>query len=127
MARVDPSVPYGETIGYISEYVKLGVIDGISLSEVGKESIQAALKVFPISCVELELSLFSQEVITTGILEELSKHNLPLIAYSPLCRGLLTDYAVENSHTFWHQSHKVILDIIWTNFNQTLLTKTCPL
>lgn len=100
MARVDPSVPYGETIGYISEYVKLGVIDGISLSEVGKESIQAALKVFPISCVELELSLFSQEVITTGILEELSKHNLPLIAYSPLCRGLLTDYAVENSHTF---------------------------
>lgn len=100
IARVDSRVPYTETIGYISEFVKNGTIDGISLSEVGKESIQAAVKTFPISCVELELSLFSQEVITTGILEELSKHGIALIAYSPLCRGLLTDYAVENADTF---------------------------
>ncbi|RCK66006.1 putative pyridoxal reductase 2 [Candida viswanathii] len=100
IARVDSRVPYPETIGYISEFVKNGTIDGISLSEVGKDSIQSALKVFPISCVELELSLFSQEVITTGILEELSKRDIPLIAYSPLCRGLLTDYTVENADTF---------------------------
>ncbi|CAI5756174.1 unnamed protein product [Candida verbasci] len=100
IARVDPNVPYEDTISYIAEYVKNGSIDGISLSEVGINSIQKAIKVYPISCVELELSLFSQEVIDQGILAELSKHQIPLIAYSPLCRGLLTDSTVENSDKF---------------------------
>ncbi|CAK9437510.1 uncharacterized protein LODBEIA_P18880 [Lodderomyces beijingensis] len=99
-ARVDPKVPYEDTISYIKEFVDDGTIDGISLSEVGVNSIQKALKVAPISCVELELSLFSQEVIDTGILAELSKHQIPLIAYSPLCRGILTDSAVENAESF---------------------------
>ncbi|EGW35709.1 uncharacterized protein SPAPADRAFT_147250 [Spathaspora passalidarum NRRL Y-27907] len=100
ISRVDKRVPYEETIGYIAEYVKNGTIDGISLSEVGIESIRKAINVFPISCVELELSLFSQDVISTGILKELSEHQIPLIAYSPLCRGLLTDYCVEHADTF---------------------------
>ncbi|KAL6449789.1 hypothetical protein SBY92_000690 [Candida maltosa Xu316] len=100
IARVDGRLPYKETLGYISEYVKNGTIDGISLSEVGIGSIESALEVFPISCVELELSLFSQEVISTGILAKLSEHGIPLIAYSPLCRGILTDHTVENLDSF---------------------------
>ncbi|KAI5957215.1 hypothetical protein KGF54_000143 [Candida jiufengensis] len=100
IARVDKRVPYEETIGYIKEYVEKGVIDGISLSEVGKESISKALKVAPVSCVELELSLFSQDLIDNGILSYLSEQQIPIIAYSPLCRGLLTDSTVENSDTF---------------------------
>ncbi|KAK6457379.1 pyridoxine 4-dehydrogenase [Scheffersomyces xylosifermentans] len=100
MARVDKSTPYDETIGYIADHVKNGAIDGISLSEVGIESIRKAVSVFPISCVELELSLFSQDIIENGILEELSKHGIPVIAYSPLYKGLLTDYAVEHADTY---------------------------
>ncbi|RLV91286.1 hypothetical protein JA1_003952 [Spathaspora sp. JA1] len=100
ISRVDKRVPYEDTIGYIAEFVKNGTIDGISLSEVGIESIRKAVSVFPISCVELELNLFSQEVISTGILKELSDHQIPLIAYSPLCRGILTDYCVEHADTF---------------------------
>ncbi|EGW33810.1 pyridoxine 4-dehydrogenase [Spathaspora passalidarum NRRL Y-27907] len=100
IARVDTSIPYEETVGHIAEFVKNGTIDGISLSEVGIESIRKAITVFPISCVELELNLFSPEVINTGILKELSAHQIPLIAYSPLCRGLLTDYCVEHADTF---------------------------
>lgn len=100
IARVDPKVPYEDTIGYINEYVKTGKLDGISLSEVGIGSIQKALTVAPISCVELELSLFTQDILQNGILEELSKNNVTVIAYSPLCRGLLTDYTVNNSDTF---------------------------
>ncbi|RLV91584.1 hypothetical protein JA1_003774 [Spathaspora sp. JA1] len=100
IARVDQRVPYEQTVGYIADFVKDGTIDGISLSEVGIESIRKAVSVFPISCVELELNLFSQEVISTGILKELSEHQIPLIAYSPLCRGLLTDYCVEHADTF---------------------------
>ncbi|KAI5959309.1 uncharacterized protein KGF55_005459 [Candida pseudojiufengensis] len=100
IARVDKTVPYEDTIGYIKEYVEKGIIDGISLSEVGKESIAKAIKVAPISCVELELSLFSQELIDNGLLAYLSEQQIPIIAYSPLCRGILTDSTVENSDTF---------------------------
>ncbi|KAI3406880.2 hypothetical protein KGF56_000172 [Candida oxycetoniae] len=100
IARVDSKVPYEETIGYIKEYVDKGVIDGISLSEVGIKSLKKAISVAPISCVELELSLFSQEVFDNGILEELSKTRIPMIAYSPLCRGILTDSTAENPEKF---------------------------
>lgn len=126
IARVDSRVPYTETIGYISEFVKNGTIDGISLSEVGKESINSALQTFPISCVELELSLFSQEVITTGILEELSKHDIPLIAYSPLCRGILTDYAVENADTFLSNIPQADFRRHLDKFNQKNFEKNLP-
>lgn len=99
-ARVDPKTPYDETIGYIAEYVKNGKIDGISLSEVGINSIRKAHSVFPISCVELELSLMCQDLIENGVLEELSKLQIPIIAYSPLLRGVLTDHAVESGERF---------------------------
>lgn len=96
ISRVDKSVPYEESIGYIYEHVKSGKIDGISLSEVGPESIKKAVTVAPISAVEVELSLFTQDIIHNGILAEASKHQVPIIAYSPLCRGILTDHAAEH-------------------------------
>ncbi|KAI5967238.1 hypothetical protein KGF57_000453 [Candida theae] len=99
-ARVDPQVPYQDTIKYIKEYVDNGTIDGISLSEVGINSIEKATAIAPISCVELELSLFSQDIINNGILSFLSEKQIPIIAYSPLCRGILTDYCVEHADTF---------------------------
>lgn len=100
IARRDFSVPYEETVGYIAEYVKAGKIDGISLSEVGSESIRKAASVFPISCVELELSLLCQDLLHNGVLETLSELQIPIIAYSPLCRGYLTDYCADNADTY---------------------------
>ncbi|KAI5969213.1 plr1 [Candida margitis] len=99
-ARVDPQVPYEDTISYIKQYVDNGTIDGISLSEVGIKSIEKATSIAPISCVELELSLFSQDLIDNGILSFLSNKQIPIIAYSPLCRGILTDYCVEHADSF---------------------------
>lgn len=100
-ARVDKKVPIAETVGYIAEYVKKGVIDGISLSEVSAKSIASAADTFPISAVELEVSLFSQEVFENGTLAELSKRKIPLVAYSPIGRGLLTDATVEDPEAFY--------------------------
>lgn len=99
-ARVDPKVPISETVSYIAEYVKQGKIDGISLSEVGAESIAKASEVFPISCVEVEFSLLCQDILSNGVLAECSKRGIPIIAYSPICRGFLTDYVVDNADTF---------------------------
>lgn len=99
-ARVDPNVPYQDTVSYIKEHVDNGTIDGISLSEVGINSIEKATAIAPISCVELELSLFSQDILNNGILAFLSEKQIPIVAYSPLCRGILTDYCIEHADTF---------------------------
>lgn len=100
IARVDPNVPYDETIGYIANHVKSGLIDGISLSEVGSESIEKAASVFPISCAELEFSLMCQDILDNGVLKTLSKHQIPVIAYSPLCRGYLTETTANDPELF---------------------------
>lgn len=100
VARVDPTIPYDQTIGYINEYVQKGVIDGISISEVGVGSIQKAISVAPISVVEVEFHLMCQDILHNGVLEELSKHNIPVIAYSPLNRGFLTEFAANDLDGF---------------------------
>lgn len=105
-ARVDPKVPYDETIGYINEHVKNGDIDGISLSEVGVGSIQKALSVAPIDCVEIELSLICPDIFYNGVLEELSKNNVAVIAYSPLGRGFLTERTANDFDSFYKLIHR---------------------
>lgn len=99
-ARVDKNVPLIDTVGYIAEYVKKGVIDGVGLSEVSAASISAAADVFPISAVELEMSLMTQDVFENGTLAELSRRKIPLVAYSPIGRGFLTDSTAENPDAF---------------------------
>ncbi|EGV64459.1 pyridoxal reductase Plr1 [Yamadazyma tenuis] len=95
-ARVDPNVPIEESVSYIYERVKSGDLAGVCISEVGAESVKKAAAVVPISGIEVEFSLFSEDIFTNGVLEEASKHQIPIIAYSPLSRGILTDHAAED-------------------------------
>lgn len=101
MARVDKTVPYDETIGFIKTHVDAGEIDGISLSEVGIDSIRKALSVSPIQFVELELSLICQDILDNGILRELSEQNITVVAYSPLGRGFLTERTANDFDSFY--------------------------
>ncbi|KAI4201315.1 MAG: hypothetical protein LQ350_003353 [Teloschistes chrysophthalmus] len=89
-ARVDPDVPLEETISAIAEYVKEGKIGGIGLSEVDAATIRRAHKVHPIAAVEVELSLQSPDILTNGVATTCGELGIPIIAYSPLGRGLLT-------------------------------------
>jgi len=89
-ARVDPKVPIEETVGAIAEYVKAGKIGGIGLSECGSESIKKASKVHKIASVEVEFSMFSPDLLDNGVAETCASLNIPIVAYSPLSRGLLT-------------------------------------
>lgn len=68
IARVDSRVLYEETIEYAAEHVGAGHIDGISVSEVRQGSIFKAVGALLISCVELELSLMSQDIDENGVL-----------------------------------------------------------
>ncbi|KAI0484448.1 Aldo/keto reductase [Xylariaceae sp. FL0804] len=89
--RRDPAVPLQETFGLIDrEYVQTGKIGGISLSEVRAETIHEAVKYTKVLAVEVELSLFSPDVLENGVAAACAQHGIPLVAYSPIGRGMLT-------------------------------------
>jgi len=90
MARLDPTVPVEETVGYLAEYVKAGKLGGISLSEVNANTIRKAAKVHKISAVEVEFSLFATDILTNGVADACAELGIPIVAYSPLGRGFLT-------------------------------------
>ncbi|GKZ85973.1 pyridoxine 4-dehydrogenase [Aspergillus niger] len=90
-ARRDPNVPVEITFSVIDkEYVQTGKIGGISLSEVRVETIHEAVKHVKVAAVEAELSLFSTEILENGVAAACAQYGIPLVAYSPIGRGMLT-------------------------------------
>ncbi|KIW31491.1 uncharacterized protein PV07_03135 [Cladophialophora immunda] len=89
-ARVDPNTPIEETIRVLGLLVKEGKIKGIGLSEVKEETIRRAAKIHPIAQVEVELSLWSRDILYNGVAKTCAELNIPIIAYAPLSRGGLT-------------------------------------
>ncbi|KAM5351614.1 hypothetical protein ACJ41O_004337 [Fusarium nematophilum] len=89
-ARKDPNADYeGETLAAIDEFVKDGKVGGISCSEVNANTLRSAAKKFKITALEIELSLFTTEPLTNGLLEACAELDIPVLAYSPLGRGFL--------------------------------------
>lgn len=46
-------------------------------------------KIHPIAAVEVELSLFATDILHNGVAETCAQLNIPIVAYSPLGRGVL--------------------------------------
>ncbi|RFU78525.1 pyridoxal reductase [Trichoderma arundinaceum] len=89
--RRDQNVPVGVSFSIIEkEYVQTGKIGGIALSEVRAETIHEAVKYTKVVAVEAELSLFSTDVLENGVAAACAKYGIPLVAYSPIGRGMLT-------------------------------------
>lgn len=89
-ARVDPSTPIETTMAALKELVAEGKIGGIMLSEVGEQTIRRAAAVAPIAGVEVEVSMFEDNVFRNGVAAACAELNIPVVAYSPLGRGFLT-------------------------------------
>ncbi|KAK3942151.1 NADP-dependent oxidoreductase domain-containing protein [Diplogelasinospora grovesii] len=90
-ARRDPKTPMSVTFGCMqTEYIDRGLLGGISLSEVAASTIHEAVKVTKVVAVEVELSLWATEVLANGVAAACAEHNIPLVAYSPIGRGMLT-------------------------------------
>lgn len=102
VARLDKSLggEYPrESFEAMASMVDKGVIDGISLSEVTKDEIQAIAHDWAkyLVCVEVELSLFSTDILQNGVLDTCNDLGLIVVAYSPLGRGLLTGAVKKDS------------------------------
>jgi len=89
-ARVPPNVPIEETIKSISVLIKEGKVKYIGLSEASAETIRRAHAVHPISCVEIEYSIWATEAEANGVLDTCKELDIAVISYSPLGRGYLT-------------------------------------
>ncbi|KAJ2904170.1 uncharacterized protein MKZ38_008791 [Zalerion maritima] len=89
-ARVDKNVPLEETLLALKAHVDKGDIGGISLSEVSAKTIHDAVKIVKVDAVEVELSIWAPDVLENGVAKACAEHGIPLIAYSPLGRGVLT-------------------------------------
>jgi len=90
MARVDKNTPIEVTMKALEEHVKAGDIGGIALSEVSAATIRKAASITDIVAVEVELSLWSTDVLSNGVAAACADHNIPLVAYSPIGRGMLS-------------------------------------
>ncbi|KAL3462140.1 NADP-dependent oxidoreductase domain-containing protein [Aspergillus heterothallicus] len=89
-ARRDQNAPMEVTFGVLNEYVKAGKIGGVALSEVRAETIHEAVKHTKVVAVEVELSMFTTDPLENGVAAACAKYDIPLVAYSPIGRGLLT-------------------------------------
>lgn len=90
-ARRDQETSIAQTFNLMDkEYVQTGKIEGVSLSEVRAETIHEAVKHVKVHAVEVELSLFSTEVLENGVSAACAQYDIPLIAYSPIGHGILT-------------------------------------
>jgi aryl-alcohol dehydrogenase-like predicted oxidoreductase len=87
--RVDPTVPIEETVGAMADLVKAGKIRFIGLSEAGAGTIRRANAVHPVTAVQTEYSLWTQDP-EDEILPTVKELGIGFVPYSPLGRGFLT-------------------------------------
>ncbi|MGH9429493.1 MAG: aldo/keto reductase, partial [Terriglobia bacterium] len=87
--RVDPNVPIEETVGAMADLVRAGKVRFLGLSEAAPKTIRRAHAIHPLSALQTEYSLWSQEV-EDEILPTVRELGIGFVAYSPLGRGFLT-------------------------------------
>ncbi|KAK7757118.1 hypothetical protein SLS62_000665 [Diatrype stigma] len=90
-ARRDQNVPMEVTFKVLEdEYIKTGKLGGISISEVRAETIHEAVKHTKVVAVEVELSMWCTDVLENGVAAACAQYGIPLVAYSPIGRGMLS-------------------------------------
>lgn len=88
--RPDPNVDVTETVAAMKELKDQGQIKYIDGSEYNLDQLERANKVAHIDAVQIEVSPWTPEALTNGILQWCEKNGTALVAYSPLGRGFLT-------------------------------------
>jgi aryl-alcohol dehydrogenase-like predicted oxidoreductase len=87
--RVDPDTPIEETVGAMAELVKAGKVRYLGLSEASAETLRRAARVHPISALQSEYSLWSQE-IEAEVIPTCRELGITIVPFSPLGRGFLS-------------------------------------
>lgn len=87
--RVDPRFPVEEQVGALADLVDEGLVRAVGVSEVTATQLEAATSTTTISAVQLEWSL-AWRAAERDVIPAARRLGVPVVAYSPLGRGLLT-------------------------------------
>ncbi len=85
----DPNTPFEETMEALLELKRKGTIRFIGLSNFDVSQTERCRRVGPVHVVQLPYNLFERG-IEYELLPFCRSHELGLLVYGPLCRGLLT-------------------------------------
>ena len=88
-ARVDPAVPYEETIGAVADLIREGKVRYLGISEASAEQMRRAHAVHPVTALQIEYSLATR-LIEREILPAARELGVGIVAYGALSRGLLS-------------------------------------
>ena len=86
--RVDPHTPVEDSVLAIASLVKQGKVRHVGLSKVDEATLRRANAVYPITAVQMEFSLWAPH-IAGDFLKLCRELDVAVVAYSPLCKGLL--------------------------------------
>jgi aryl-alcohol dehydrogenase-like predicted oxidoreductase len=88
-ARLDPAVPFEDTVGAIAECIEAGWVRYLGLSEVGPETLRRASAVHPVCDLQIEYALTTRN-IERAVLPACRELGIGITAYGVFSRGLLT-------------------------------------
>ncbi|KAM5341290.1 hypothetical protein ACJ41O_014321 [Fusarium nematophilum] len=91
IARRDHSHPFDVTLKTIqTEYIDTAKLAGVAISECSADTVNEAARHVKITAAEVELSIFTPDILKNGVAAACKEHNIPIVAYSPIGRGMLT-------------------------------------
>jgi len=88
--RVDPEVPIEETWGALAGLVEAGKVRYIGLSETTVEETAKCHAIHPVTSVQSEFSIWTDEHVKNGVIKYCADNNIGFLPFSPLGRGFLT-------------------------------------
>ncbi len=115
--RVDPDVPYEETIGAVVDLIKEGKVRYLGVSEVGARHLRLAHGIHPVAALEIEYSLACR-FIEAEILPTARELGIAVVPYRILADGLLT--GTVTSEPARGSSHYVVPRMEGRNLEQNL-------
>jgi aryl-alcohol dehydrogenase-like predicted oxidoreductase len=86
--RVDPAVPIEDVAGTVADLVRAGKARYFGLSEASVATIRRAHKIFPVSVLQSEYSLWERH-LEAEVIPVLRELGIGLVPFAPLGRGFL--------------------------------------
>jgi aryl-alcohol dehydrogenase-like predicted oxidoreductase len=80
----DPRVPLATSVRALDALRRRSLIDRIGLCNVTVGQIEEARRITEVASVQVELSLWQDGHVSSGVLDYCATHDLPLLAYRPL-------------------------------------------
>ena len=102
--RVDPAVPIEDVAGTVADLVRAGKARYFGLSEASAATIRRAHKIFPVSVLQSEYSLWERH-LEPQIIPVLRELGIGLVPFAPLGRGFLAG-GVKRAEEYPENDHR---------------------